>query len=93
MEMVITSYDSIELTEKEPLQKIEERVWTSNDMNRTLPLINGKSKTAAIEYIRDTESVPRRTATKLLNEMEANKMFGYRKEGRKDIIDRNFSIL
>ena len=93
MEMVITSYDSIELTEKEPLQKIEERVWTSNDMNRTLPLINGKSKTAAIEYIRETESVPRRTATKLLNEMEANKMFGYRKEGRSDVIDKNFSIL
>ena len=79
MEMVITSYDSIELTEKEPLQKIEERVWTSNYMDGVLPLIHGKSKTAAIKFIQDTENVPKRTATKLLNEMEANKMFGYRK--------------
>lgn len=86
MEMTIEGFDSIGLTQKEDLESIPDRVWTSQDMERILPLIDGKSGTQATKFIQDTEDVPKRIASKLLNEMEANKMFEWEKQGRGMII-------
>lgn len=87
MEMTITGYDTIDLVKSEPLDAIPERIWTSDDHKRVLPLITGKTRTQAITFIRDTESVPNRIAERLLNEMEANGMFVFVNNGRKQIID------
>lgn len=92
MEMTIEGFDSIGLTQKEDLESIPDRVWTSNDMERILPLIDGKSGTQATKFIQDTEDVPKRIATKLLNEMEANKLFDYEQKGRGQIIRSNIGI-
>ena len=89
MEMTITGYDTIELTQQEPLEAIADRVWTANDMERVLPLIDGKSASQAVKFIQDTEDVPKRIASKLMNEMEANKMFEWIKNGRTNIIQSN----
>ena len=84
--MTIESYDSISLEMQEPVEAIAERVWTSDDFKRLLPLIDGKNVTEATAFIRDTEDVPKRIATKALNEMEANKMFEIVKQGRSKTI-------
>ena len=86
MEMTIEGFDSIALTQKEDLEAIADRVWTPQDMERILPSIDGKSGTQATKFIQDTEDVPKRIASKLLNEMEANKMFEWEKQGRGMII-------
>ena len=87
MEMTIEGFDSIGLKQKEDLEAIADRVWTPNDMERILPSINGKSGTQATKFIQDTEDVPKRIASKLLNEMEANKMFEWVKQGRGMVIE------
>ena len=86
MIMTIESYDSISLEMQEPVEAIAERVWTPDDFKRLLPLIDGKNVTEATAFIRDTEDVPKRIATKALNEMEANKMFEIVKQGRSKTI-------
>lgn len=86
MIMTIEGYDSISLEMQEPIESIPERVWTSDDHKRLLPLIDGKSPAEATAFIRDTEDVPKRIATKVLNEMEANKMFEIIKQGRSKTI-------
>ena len=92
MEMTIEGFDNVGLSQKEDINVIEDRVWTSNDMERILPLIDGKSPTSAFQFIQDTEDVPRRMATKLLNEMEANKLFDYEQNGKGQIIRSNIGI-
>ena len=92
MEMTIEGFDNIGLSKKEDLESIPDRVWTSNDMDRILPLIDGKSTTQATKFIQDTEDVPKRIATKLLNEMEANKIFEYEQKGRTQIIRSHIGI-
>lgn len=87
MIMSITGHDSIELEMQEPLETIADRVWTSEDYKRLLPLITGKTPSEAATFIRDTEDVPKRLATKALNEMEANKMFEIVKRGRTKTIE------
>ena len=87
MEMTITGYDSIELVQKDDLEAIAERVWVDEDMKRVLPLLNGKSVSAASKFIQDTENVKRKIAMKLLNNMEANKMFEWREDGRNRLIE------
>jgi len=92
MEMTIEGFDTIGLTMREDLESIPDRVWTSNDMERILPLVDGKSASAAVRFIRDTEDVPQRIATKLLNEMEANKLFDYEQKGKGQMIRSNIGI-
>ena len=92
MEMVIEGFDNVILTQREDLEAIPDRVWTSNDMERVLPLIEGKSTSAATKFIQDTEDVPKRIASKLLNEMEANKLFDYEQNGRTKVIRSNMGI-
>ena len=87
MEMTIEGFDTIGLSQKEDLEAIADRVWTRNDMERILPLIDGKKGTQATKFIQDTEDVPKRIALKLLNEMEANKMFEWVKQGRTMVIE------
>ena len=87
MEMTIEGIDTIGLSQKEDLETIAERVWTHKDMKRILPLIDGKKGTQATKFIQDTEDVPKRIATKLLNEMEANQMFEWVKQGRTTVIE------
>ena len=87
MEMTITGYDTIELVQKDDLEAIAERVWVDEDMKRVLPLLNGKSVSAASKFIQDTENVKRKIAMKLLNNMEANKMFEWREDGRNRLIE------
>ena len=87
MEMTIEGLDTIGLSQKEDLETIADRVWTRNDMERILPLIDGKKGTQAAKFIQDTEDVPKRIALKLLNEMEANKMFEWAKQGRTMVIE------
>ena len=88
MEMTITGYDSIELVQKDDLEAIAERVWVDEDMKRMLPLVNGKSVSAASKFIQDTENVQRKIAMKLLNNMEANKMFEWRENGKHKVIEQ-----
>ena len=88
MEMTITGYDSIELVQKDDLEAIAERVWVDEDMKRVLPLLNGKSVSAASKFIQDTENVKRKIAMKLLNNMEANKMFEWRENGKHKVIEQ-----
>ena len=92
MEMVIEGFDNVLLSQREDLEAIPDRVWTSNDMERVLPLIEGKSTSAATKFIQDTEDVPKRIASKLLNEMEANKLFDYEQNGRTKVIRSNMGI-
>ena len=92
MEMTITGFDTIELVKKEELESIPDRVWTSNDMQRILPSIDGKTAANAVQFIQDTEDVPKRIASKLLNEMEANQMFEWIKNGRSNTIQTNSTI-
>lgn len=92
MEMTITGFDSVELSKKEDFDAISDRVWTPNDMQRILPLIDGKSGTHATKFIQDTEDVPKRIAMKLLNEMEANKMFEWVKQGRGFVIESQINL-
>ena len=92
MEMTITGFDTIELVKKEELESIPDRVWTSNDMQRILPSIDGKTASNAVQFIQDTEDVPKRIASKLLNEMEANQMFEWIKKGRSNTIQTNSTI-
>jgi hypothetical protein len=92
MEMTITGFDTIELVKKEELESIPDRVWTSNDMQRILPSIDGKTAANAVQFIQDTEDVPKRIASKLLNEMEANQMFEWIKKGRSNTIQTNSTI-
>jgi len=92
MEMTITGFDTIELVKKEELESIPDRVWTSNDMQRILPSIDGKTAANAVQFIQDTEDVPKRIASKLLNEMEANQMFEWIKKGRSNTIQTNPTI-
>jgi len=61
-------------------------------MERILPLVDGKSASAAVRFIRDTEDVPQRIATKLLNEMEANKLFDYEQKGKGQMIRSSIGI-
>lgn len=89
MTMTITGYDTIELQKIEPLDAIEERVWMPDDETKILPLIDGKTKSEATKFIRDTESVPKRIAEKLLNEMEAKRSFEYIQQGRYRVIAIN----
>lgn len=89
MIMNVTGYDSIELEVNEPVESIPDRVWTSEDHKRLLPLIVGKNVTDATAFIRDTEGVPLRLAKKALNEMEANGMFTIQKQGRSKTIMNN----
>ena len=86
MEMTINGFDSVEIVEKEKLDKITERVFTNEDMERILPLIIGKTGVMAVTYIQDTEDVPKRIASKLLSEMEAKKMFKWIREGRSSVV-------
>ena len=88
MEMTITGYDTIELVQKDDLEAIAERVWVDEDMKRVLPLVNGKSVSAASKFIQDTENVQRKIAMKLLNNMEANKMFEWRENGKHKVIEQ-----
>jgi hypothetical protein len=80
------------LVKKEELESIPDRVWTSNDMQRILPSIDGKTAANAVQFIQDTEDVPKRIASKLLNEMEANQMFEWIKNGRSNTIQTNSTI-
>ena len=89
MIMNVTGYDTIDLEVNEPVDAIPERVWTSDDHKRLLPLIVGKNVTDATAFIRDTEGVPKRLATKVLNEMEAGGMFTIEKQGRSKTIKNN----
>ena len=89
MIMNITGYDTIELEVNEPVEAIPDRVWTSEDQKRILPLIVGKNVTDATSFIRDTEGVPNRIAKKLLNEMEAGGMFVIEYSGRAKVIKNN----
>ena len=89
MIMNITGYDTIELEVNEPVEAIPDRVWTSEDYKRILPLIVGKNVTDATSFIRDTEGVPNRIAKKLLNEMEAGGMFVIEYSGRAKVIKNN----
>jgi hypothetical protein len=88
MEMTITGYDTIELVQKDDLEAIAERVWVDEDMKRMLPLVNGKSVSAASKFIQDTENVQRKIAMKLLNNMEANKMFEWCQNGKHKVIEQ-----
>jgi hypothetical protein len=89
MEMTITGFDTIELVQKEDVESIPERVWTQEDHKRLMPLIDGKSVTDAVKFIRDTEGVMKRVAEKVLNEMEANQSIQYIKQGRSKVIEIN----
>jgi hypothetical protein len=89
MSMTITGYDTIELELLESLEPVSERVWTPDDQRRLLPLIIDKTPADATKFIRDTEGVPKRSAEKLLNEMEANAMLTIVKRGRSKIITQN----
>ena len=89
MEMTITGFDTIELVQKEDVESIPERVWTQEDHKRLIPLIDGKSVTDAVKFIRDTEGVMKRVAEKVLNEMEANQSIQYIKQGRSKVIETN----
>jgi hypothetical protein len=92
MSMTITGYDTIELELLESLEPVSQRVWTPDDQRRLLPSIVGKNLPQAIKFISDTESVPTRSAEKLLNEMEADSMFTITKNGRSKIITQNHII-
>ena len=61
-------------------------------MKRILPLITGKTGTTAVQFVQDTEDVPKRIASKLLNEMEANKMFEWVRKGRSNVIESNLEF-
>ena len=89
MSMTITGYDTIELELLESLEPVSERVWMPEDQRRLLPLIMDKTPADATKFIRDTEGVPKRSAEKLLNEMEANAMLTIVKRGRSKIITQN----
>jgi hypothetical protein len=89
MEMTITGFDTIDLVQKEDVESIPERVWTQEDHKRLIPLIDGKSVTEAVKFIRDTEGVMKRVAEKVLNEMEANQSIQYIKQGRSKVIETN----
>ena len=89
MSMTITGYDTIELELLELSEPVSERVWTPDDQRRLLPLIMGKTPADATKFIRDTEGVPKRSAEKLLNEMEANSTVVIVKRGRSKIITQN----
>lgn len=89
MTMTITGYDTIELEMIEPIQEIAERVWMPDDHIKILPLIDGKTKSEATKFIRDTENVPKRIAEKLLNEMEAKGSFELVQQGRYKLINTN----
>jgi len=92
MEMTITGYDTIELTLKAEIESIAERVFTPEDNKRILVCIDGKTRTTAVTYIRDTEDVPKKNAERLLNEMESNGMFEWKKVGLAKLIDANILI-
>ena len=89
MEMTITGFDTIELCAKEENQTITERVFTTEEMKRIVEKIDGKTAMMANQFIQDTENVKKRTASKLLSQMEDNGMFTFRKEGRSNFIDIN----
>ena len=86
MTMTITGYDTIELEVNEPVESVQERVWTAEDHKRLIPLIQGKTPAEATKFIRDTEDVTKRIAEKVLNEMEANQSIVFIKQGRSKII-------
>jgi hypothetical protein len=86
MTMTITGYDTIELEVNEPVESVQERVWTAEDHKRLIPLIKGKTPADATKFIRDTEDVTKRIAEKVLNEMEANQSIVFIKQGRSKII-------
>jgi hypothetical protein len=86
MTMTITGYDTIELEVNEPVESVQERVWTADDHKRLIPLIKGKTPADATKFIRDTEDVTKRIAEKVLNEMEANQSIVFIKQGRSKII-------
>lgn len=88
MIMNVTGYDTIELSVNEPEVDLPERIWTSDDQKRLLELIDDKTITEAISFIRDVENVPKRMATRLINEMEANGMITIGKRGRSKIIEK-----
>jgi hypothetical protein len=92
MIMTITGYDTIDLEMNEPEDNIPERVWMPEDHKRLSQMIDGKTPTDAIKFIRDTEGVPKRSAEKVLNEMEANRTIEMVKSGRSTIINANFGI-
>ena len=85
--MTITGYDTIELTLKAEVESIAERVFTPEDNKRILKALEGKTRTFAIAFIRDTEDVQRNKAEKLLNEMESIGMFEWEKVGVAKLIN------
>ena len=89
MEMTITGYDTIELTEKNDVESIAERVFTLQDHKRLLGCINEKTRAEAVSFIRDTENVQKKAAEKVLNEMESNGMFEWDLVGRTKRININ----
>ena len=89
MEMTITGYDTIELTEKNDVESIAERVFTPEDNKRILKALDGKTRTMAVTFIRDTENVQKKKAEKLLNEMESNGMFQWENMGSSKLININ----
>ena len=89
MEMTITGYDTIELTEKNDVESITERVFTLQDHKRLLGCINEKTRAEAVSFIRDTENVQKKAAEKVLNEMESNGMFEWDLVGRTKRININ----
>jgi len=89
MEMTITGYDTIELTEKNDVESITERVFMPEDNKRILKALDGKTRSTAVTFIRDTEDVPKKKAEKLLNEMESIGMFEWKKVGLAKLININ----
>jgi hypothetical protein len=89
MEMTITGYDTIELALKAEVESIAERVFTPEDNKRILKALEGKTRTMAVTFIRDTEDVQRNKAEKLLNEMESIGMFQWESVGKSKLINTN----
>lgn len=92
MAMTITGYDTIELEQIEPEDSIPERVWMPDDHLRLSRMIEGKTATDAVKFIRDTEGVPKRSAEKVMNEMEANGTIAIVTQGRTKTIQTNDMI-
>jgi len=92
MAMTITGYDTIELEQIEPEDSIPERVWMPDDHKRLSKMVEGKTPNDAIKFIRDTEGVPKRSAEKAINEMEANGTIAIVASGRTKTIQTNHMI-
>lgn len=67
-----------------------ERVFSNDDCARIAPMLEGKTSSAAVSYIRDTEDVSKRAAERLLNDMEMNKYFFFEQRGRSRVVSLDF---